>query len=130
MTKSIPRRFVGEYGTHYATTSILGTRMVVERRYSVRERNKAGKNELRKCANRVGAEVLGLQTEIDKNVCHDDSLKSNIINSTLVERMVVSTYGSFLADSLSSWSEQVLKLGRYLRSGSLTNIILTLECFG
>ena len=68
---------------------------------------------MRKCANRVGAEVLGLQTEIDKNECHDDSLKSNIINSTLVERMVVSTYGSFLAESLSSWSEQVLKLGKY-----------------
>ena len=57
--------------------------------------------------------MLGLQTEIDKNECHDDSLKSNIINSTLVERMVVSTYGSFLAESLSSWSEQVLKLGKY-----------------
>ena len=32
------RRFTGEFGTDYMTTSKLGTRIVVERRYSVRER--------------------------------------------------------------------------------------------
>ena len=29
------------------------------------------------------------------------------INSTLVERMKISTYGSFLAESLADWSKQV-----------------------
>ena len=37
------RRFIGEFGTHYATTSKLGTRIVVERRFSVRERTSSVK---------------------------------------------------------------------------------------
>ena len=39
----LTRRFVGEFGTHYATTSKLGTRIVVERRYSIKERSRAQK---------------------------------------------------------------------------------------
>jgi hypothetical protein len=31
----------------------------------------------------------------------------NKLNSTRMERMVVSTYGSFIADSLADWSQQV-----------------------
>jgi hypothetical protein len=31
----------------------------------------------------------------------------NRLNSSSMERMVVSTYGSFLADSLADWSNQV-----------------------
>ena len=37
------RRFTGEFGTDYMTTSKLGTRIVVERRYSVRERTSSVK---------------------------------------------------------------------------------------
>ena len=71
--------------------------MVVERRYSVSERNKADKvdwkdqllsqfspgraqtekfydlqTELVDCANRLGAEMLGLQAELDKSVCSNE----------------------------------------------------------
>ena len=41
--------------------------------------------------------------------CTNKNLQKNEINSTIVDRMIVSTYGSFIADSLSEWSEQVLK---------------------
>ena len=61
----------------------------------------------------VGAEVLGLQTEVNTNTCHDTELRSNVINSSNVERMVVSTFGSFIAESLADWSEQIVQLGRY-----------------
>ena len=37
------KRFVGEFGTHYATTSKLGTRLVMERRYTKAERTKVDK---------------------------------------------------------------------------------------
>lgn len=69
--------------------------MVVERRYSVGERNRADKvkvatllatllarpdkqvdifpqTELVDCANRLGAEMLGLQAELDKSVCSNE----------------------------------------------------------
>ena len=39
--------------------------------------------------------------------CSNNNLQKNEINSTSVDRMIVSTYGSFIADSLSEWSEQV-----------------------
>ena len=59
----------------------------------------------------MGAQVLGLQTEVDKNVCDNDDLKKNVLDNSRVERMVVTTYGSFLAESLADWSQQVVKLG-------------------
>ena len=69
------------------------------------------KDELKTCAKNVGAQVLGLQTEVDKNVCENDDLKKNVLDNSRVERMGVSTYGSFLAESLAEWSQQVVKLG-------------------
>ena len=69
------------------------------------------KDELKTCAKNVGAQVLGLQTEVDKNVCENDDLKKNVLDNSRVERMVVTTYGSFLAESLAEWSQQVVKLG-------------------
>jgi hypothetical protein len=30
------KRFINEYGTHYATTSKLGTRITMERRYTAK----------------------------------------------------------------------------------------------
>ena len=81
---------------------------MVERRYTVMERSTATQNEVVDCAGRVGAEVLGLQAELDKSDCTNkdstgfqfssivlssQNLTSNVINSTTVERMIVSTYG-------------------------------------
>ena len=42
---------------------------MVERRYTVMERSTATQNEVVDCAGRVGAEVLGLQAELDKSDC-------------------------------------------------------------
>ena len=67
---------------------------------------------MKNCADVVGAEVLGLQTEMDTNTCDDRELRSNLLNSSNVERMVVSTFGSFIAESLADWSEQIVQLGK------------------
>jgi hypothetical protein len=47
----------------------------------------------------------------------------NKLNSSSMERMVVSTYGSFLADSLSNWSQQVEDSQCYWQSYSLQSHI-------
>ena len=109
------KRFINEFGTHYATTSKLGTRMTMERRYTARERTSTDKNDVADCASKKGAEVLGLQMEVSKSDCANTDLLTNRINSTKVERMVVSTYGSFLADSLADWSQQVVSLGKQIK---------------
>ena len=86
------------------------------------------KDELKTCAKHVGAQVLGLQTEVDKNVCENDDLKNNVLNNSTVERMVVTTYGSFLAESLADWSQQVVKLGLIYDVHWLFNVLsLTVE---
>ena len=44
---------------------------------------------------------------IYQNNCTKNNLMENKMNSSSMERMVISTYGSFLADSLADWSRQV-----------------------
>ena len=52
--------------------------------------------------------------------CRDKALQNNHLNSSNVERLVVSTYGSFLATSLADWSKQIVQLGRVIL---LVNVI-------
>ena len=42
-------RFVNEFGTHYASTSEMGTKITIERRYTSKERSKSDKNDLKNC---------------------------------------------------------------------------------
>ena len=114
-------RFITEFGTHYSTTSKLGTKLVLERRYTSRERAGADKNEIAECNSQIGAKVFGLTTESSRNTCRRTELLRNQINSTVAERMVVSTYGSFIADSLASWSQQVVEL---VESGKFTGRVI------
>ena len=51
--------------------------------------------------------VFGFQSELNHFNCSNEKLKRDDMDSTNVERMVISTYGSFIADSLSEWSKQV-----------------------
>ncbi len=58
----------------------------------------------------TGLKVFGFQSELNSFNCSNAKLKSDEVASDSVERMVVSTYGSFIADSLSEWSKQVISL--------------------
>lgn len=104
------KRFVNEFGTHYASTSEMGTKISIERRYSQRERSQADKNDLKNCNTLAGAKVFGLQMEQSHFHCNNTELLANDIDSETVERMIVTTHGSFVANSLADWSKQVIGL--------------------
>ena len=57
-----------------------------------------------------GAALLGLQLELDNFKCKNNKLMEDSIDSKSVERTVISTYGSFIAESLAEWSKQVISL--------------------
>ena len=57
-----------------------------------------------------GASLLGLQLELDNFKCENEQLIEDSIDSKSVERTVISTYGSFIAESLAEWSKQVISL--------------------
>ena len=104
------KRFVNEFGTHYASTSEMGTKISIERRYSSAERGSTDKSDLKNCNTLAGAKVFGLQMEESSFLCKNKDLISNEFQSNTVERMIVTTHGSFIANSLAEWSKQVIGL--------------------
>ena len=58
----------------------------------------------------AGAKVFGLQTEESHFKCQNQDLIESQFDSNNVERMIVTTHGSFIANSLSEWSKQVISL--------------------
>ena len=90
------KRFVNEFGTHYSGTSDMGTKLSIERRYSGRERAMADQNEISDCNTLVGAEVFGFQMEQNLGNCTNTDLKSKDSVSSILERTVISTHGSFI----------------------------------
>ena len=88
----------------------MGTKLTIERRYSERERANVSKSELKNCNTVAGAKVFGLQTEEGLFKCSNNDLMNNQLQSDKAERMIVTTYGSFVAHSLAEWSKQVISL--------------------
>ena len=68
------------------------------------------KSELKNCNTLAGAKIFGLQTEEGLFKCSNGNLMSNQLESDKVERMIITTYGSFVAHSLAEWSKQVISL--------------------
>ena len=79
----------------------------IERRYTATERSSSSQNELKNCNTLAGAKVFGLQTEESHFNCQNRKLLGNELDSKNVERRIVTTHGSFIADSLAEWSKQV-----------------------
>lgn len=104
------KRFVNEFGTHYASTSEMGTKLTIERRYSAKERAGSDENDLKNCNTLAGAKIFGLQTEESHFNCKNRKLIENTLDSKTTDRMIVTTYGSFIAKSLAEWSQQVISL--------------------
>ena len=50
------KRFVNEFGTHYASSTELGTKLSIERRYSSQERRGVKDRELKNCNTLAGNE--------------------------------------------------------------------------
>lgn len=104
------KRFVNEFGTHFASTSEMGTKLTIERRYSAKERASSDENELKNCNTLAGAKVFGLQAEESHFNCNNKKLTENSLDSKATDRMIVTTHGSFIAKSLAEWSQQVISL--------------------
>jgi hypothetical protein len=104
------KRFIDEFGTHYSSTSEMGTKLTIERRYSAKERASTDKNDLKNCNTVAGARIFGLQTEESHFHCNNSELIDNTLDSESVDRMIITTYGSFIAKSLAEWSQQVISL--------------------
>ena len=54
------KRFVNEFGTHYASTTELGTKLIIERRYTAQERKGTKDKVLKDCNTLAG----GYQKEL------------------------------------------------------------------
>ena len=48
------RRFVNEFGTHYASSTELGTKLTIERRYTLHERQGVKNKALKDCNTLAG----------------------------------------------------------------------------
>ena len=48
------KRFVNEFGTHYASTTELGTKLIIERRYTAQEREGTKDKVLKDCNTLAG----------------------------------------------------------------------------
>jgi hypothetical protein len=94
------RRFVGEFGTHFSTVTMLGVRLLSETRFSVAERELIGDERLKECNTMAGSKLVGLQGENDvKNCSQGGPTESHKVTGG-VDRMIVSTFGSFGATNL------------------------------
>ncbi len=56
------RRFIDEFGTHYSKRTILGVRLLSERRYTANERDISSDSELKRC-NTISGVKVRLNTE-------------------------------------------------------------------
>ena len=78
---------------------------------------------LQLCNKQLGLRNVGYQSEPNVDFCHDPDLQRTEFGSSLVQRSVVSTFGSFPASNESEWMKSVLELHnmdnlRYSLSGS------------
>jgi len=104
------KKFVNEFGTHYSTSTEMGTKINIERRYSAKERSNSSVDEMKECNTLVGAQIFGFQTEMDTYNCTNENLRNMGSESETLERTVISTFGSFVAESLAEWTKQVVGL--------------------
>jgi len=104
------KKFVNEFGTHYSTTTEMGTKINIERRYTAKERSSSSVDEMKECNTLVGAQIFGFQTEMDTYNCTNENLRNMGSGSETLERTVISTFGSFVAASLAEWTKQVVGL--------------------
>ena len=76
------------FGEKSFSTSELGTKLTIERRYSFQERSSVDKSELKNCNTLAGAKVFGLQAEEGLFKCTNTNLMENDLDSDKVERML------------------------------------------
>jgi hypothetical protein len=101
------KRFIDEFGTHYAKTTILGVRLLSERRYDTKERANYQDKELKNCNTASGVKVIGMQVDPDLEQCQIPSLMGDDFSSHELQRFIVTTFGSYAVSNASEWGRQI-----------------------
>lgn len=60
------QRFINEFGTHYASRTILGVKIYSERRYSQSEKLNSSDRELKICNTAMATKLIGMQINADQ----------------------------------------------------------------
>ena len=104
--------FVTQYGTHFASKTLMGVKLYSERRYSSKEKGNNTDDDLMRCNTLVATKVIGIQGGNDEDQCKDQSLVLERSSNTVVKNHIISTYGTFgkKAAKISEWSKQIQEL--------------------
>ena len=104
------KRFIDEFGTHYATSTLLGVKLHAERRYSFQERSSNSDEDLKKCNTASGVKVIGMQVNPDFIECNNPSLLDSNFTSKYMDRYLVTTLGSYATSNFSNWSSHIVDM--------------------
>lgn len=101
------RRFINEFGTHYASRTVLGVRLYAERRYSSSEKSLANDQDLNECNTATAIKLVGMQVEPDVEQCKVPQLLGQNFSSEYLQRYVVTTFGSYSFNNSAQWNRQI-----------------------
>lgn len=104
------KRFIDEFGTHYATSTVLGVKLHAERRYSFQERSSNSDEDLKKCNTANGVKIVGMQINPDLVKCNSPSLLDSNFTSREMQRYLVTTSGSYAISNITNWSSQIVEM--------------------
>ncbi len=103
-------RFINEFGTHYASRTILGVRLYSERRYSFKETSEANDRDLKACNTANAVKLIGMQVNEDEFSCDSPDLLGQNFASDYLQRYVVTTFGSYAMNNFSEWNNQLKQM--------------------
>ena len=104
------RRFINEFGTHYAKRTILGVRLYSERRYSMEESENLNDEDMKNCNTAMAIKLLGMQVDPNVDTCHVPSIFFKNFTSHQLQKYMITTSGSYALKNGTEWSQQVLEM--------------------
>ena len=72
--QSAMKKFINEFGTHYAKKTVMGVGLKFETRWTQEEKQYNSETKLNKCTSVMGAKLFGMQLEDDTKDCDEGSL--------------------------------------------------------
>ena len=103
--RTVFKRFVGQYGTHFLVRTKMGAEFIYQTKYHEKARKEFNANTLKECNYLKGAKVFGIQIESDKSGCtSSQESKLNQLGNSNVEVEVI-TKGSRPTD-IKGWATQ------------------------
>ena len=104
------KRFIDEFGTHYASQTWLGVKLYSEFRFSKNETLEQTENDLKDCATEGAMKLLGIQENADYQKCNIPTLLNNKAATEHLPRFNIITFGSFVVTQPKKWKKQIRKM--------------------